>query len=191
MCPVKTIRNPGIMISQMWVDLTFCPSDMLIVKGLLVILLLTTSMPSIMKMEVALVSTIACVDAIVIPFRYWCDGWLNMLQAVAAIDCIKTKSNGGDVDQCKPLEQFDAMTVTSLLLRRDTKRFWWGPKESICTVTKLLNLFATSTLSAPPCQKFLGSNVLCILLVHVLQPIDRNICALSLVNVTLCDGLRQ
>ncbi len=70
MCTVKSVGNPGIMISQMWVDLTFHLSGMLIVKGLLVILLLTTLMPSIMKMKVAPVSTIACVDAIVIAFRY-------------------------------------------------------------------------------------------------------------------------
>ncbi len=86
-CPIKTIGNPGIMISQMWVDLTFRLSGMLIVKVLLVILLLMTLTPSIMKMEVAPVSVIACVDAIVIAFRYLCDGWPNMLQAVAAINC--------------------------------------------------------------------------------------------------------
>jgi hypothetical protein len=86
-CLVKTIGNPGIAISQMWVDLTFHPSGMLIVKGLIVILLLTTSSPSIMKMEVAPVSVIACVDVIVIAFRYLCDGWPTMLQAIAAINC--------------------------------------------------------------------------------------------------------
>jgi hypothetical protein len=95
MCPVKTISNP---VSQMWVDLTFRPSGMLIVEGLLEILLLTMLMPPIMKMEVALVSAIACVNAIVITFRYSCNGWPNMLQAVAAIDCIKTNGSRGDVD---------------------------------------------------------------------------------------------
>jgi hypothetical protein len=45
--------------------------------------------------------------------------------------------------------------------------------------------------SAPPHQKFLGSNVLCIPLVHALRPIDKKVWALSLVKVTLCDGLRQ
>ncbi len=88
-CPVKTVGSPGIVISQLWVDLTFRPAGMLIVKGLLVILLLTTSTPSKMKMGV---------NVIMIAFRYSCDGWLNMLQAIAAIDCVETKGNGGDVD---------------------------------------------------------------------------------------------
>ncbi len=51
-----------------------------------------------MKMEVAPVSAIACVKAIVIAFRYSCNGWPNMLQAVAAMDCVEMKDNGGDVD---------------------------------------------------------------------------------------------
>ncbi len=94
MWPIKIIGNPGIVISQRWVDLTFRPSGMLMVKGLLVILLLTTSMPSIIKMEVAPVSAIACVDAILIALRYLFDGWLNMLRAIATIDFIHKKGNG-------------------------------------------------------------------------------------------------
>ncbi len=97
MWPVKIVDNPGIVISQMWVDLTFRPSGMLMVKGLLVILLLRTSTPSIIKIEVAPVSAIACVNAILIAFRYLFNGWLNMLRAIAAIDCIDTKGNGGVV----------------------------------------------------------------------------------------------
>jgi hypothetical protein len=86
MCPVKTIGNPGIVKSQMYVDLTFRPYGMLMVKGLRLTCLLATSMPSIMKMDVAPVLVIACINAIVIAFTYSCDGWLNMLQAVAPID---------------------------------------------------------------------------------------------------------
>ncbi len=98
-----------------------------------------------------------------------------MLQAVAAIDCIETKGNGGDVGQCKPLEQFDVMMVMSSLLRRDATKFSVGSKELIYAVTTLLNLLATSIFSIPPCQMFLGSNVLCIFLMHAPQPIDRNV----------------
>ncbi len=83
------------------------------------------------------------------------------------------------------------MMVTSSSLRRDAKKSLVGSKELICAVTKSLNLFATSIFSAPPCQKFLGSYVLCIPLVHTSQPIDRNVCALSLVNVTSWDSLHQ
>jgi hypothetical protein len=58
-------------------------------------------------------------------------------------------------------------------------------------ITKSLNLIATSKFSAPPRQKFLGSIVLCIPFVHTSQPIDKKVCALSLVKVTSWDGLRQ
>jgi hypothetical protein len=51
MCPVKTVDNPGIVISHTCVDLTYHPSGMLMVRGVLVTFLLTTSTPSIMKMD--------------------------------------------------------------------------------------------------------------------------------------------
>jgi hypothetical protein len=78
-----------------------------------------------------------------------------------------------------------------VVVQESGKKIMLGSKELICTVTTLLNLFATSIFSAPPRQNFLGSNVLCIPLVHVSQPIARNVWALSHVNVTLGDGLRQ
>ncbi len=86
MCPVKTVGNPGIVISQICVDLTFQLSGMLMVKGLGLTRLLTTPTPSIMKMDVAPVSAIACINAIMISFKYSCNGWPNMLQAVIVID---------------------------------------------------------------------------------------------------------
>ena len=43
-------------------------------------------MLSIMKIDVATVSAIACVDAIIMAFKYLFHGWPNMLQAVAVID---------------------------------------------------------------------------------------------------------
>jgi hypothetical protein len=74
---------------------------------------------------------------------------------------------------------------------REAKKNLVGSKELICAVTKSLNLFATSMFSALPRQKFLGSNVLCIPLVHASRPIDKKVWALSLVKVTLCDGLHH
>jgi hypothetical protein len=191
MCPVKIVGNPGIVMPQMCVDLTFRPSGMLLVNGLGLICLLTTSMPSIMKMDVALVSVIACVVATVIVFNYSCDGWANMLQAIAAIDWVKMDSNKGGVDQWELLEQFDVAMVTSSSSKSGAEKFTVGSKESIRAVTKSLNLFATSIFSTPPHQKFLGSNVLRISLLHVLRPIARNVWELSRMNVTSWDGLGQ
>ena len=47
---------------------------MLMLKGLLAQLLLTTLVPSIMNMDVAPVSAMAWVGAIVIVFKYSCKG---------------------------------------------------------------------------------------------------------------------
>ncbi len=70
MCPVKTVGNPGMVMLQTCVDIICHPLGMLIFKGFAAGILLTTSMPSMMKIEVAPVSAIAWVDAIVIAFRY-------------------------------------------------------------------------------------------------------------------------
>jgi hypothetical protein len=59
MCPNKTVGNPGIIMSQTCVDLTFFPSGKLMVSGLVAMHLLTTSTPSMIKMDVAPVSAIA------------------------------------------------------------------------------------------------------------------------------------
>lgn len=59
MCPNKTVGNPGIIMSQTCVDLTFFPSGKLMMSGLVAMRLLTTSTPSIIKMDVAPVSAIA------------------------------------------------------------------------------------------------------------------------------------
>ena len=59
MCPNKTVGNPGIIMSQTCVDLTFFPSGKLMMSGLVAMRLLTTSTPSIIKMDLAPVSAIA------------------------------------------------------------------------------------------------------------------------------------
>ncbi len=72
----------------------------------------------------------------------------------------------GCVDCCELLEQFKVATVTLLPSKIEANKFLVGSKKSICAVTKLLNLFATSMFFAAPHQKFPRSNVLCILLGH-------------------------
>ena len=83
-CPVSTIGNPGIVISQPWVDFIFVPSGRLMVSGFVARRLLFTGVTSMMKMAVAPVSTIACDVAIVISCRRLCPGAPNRVRAVAA-----------------------------------------------------------------------------------------------------------
>ena len=59
MCPVSILGNPGIVMSQQWVDLIFVPSGRLMVSGFFVIRLFLTGVPSMMKMAVAPVSIMA------------------------------------------------------------------------------------------------------------------------------------
>jgi hypothetical protein len=73
-CPVKRYGNPGMVMLHVCVDFIFLPSGMVMLKGLLGRCLFTTLAPSIMKMDVALVSAMARVEAIVIAFKYFCAG---------------------------------------------------------------------------------------------------------------------
>ncbi len=72
MCPVNTYGNPGMVMSHICVDFIFLPSGMLMLKGLLARRLFTTLAPSIMNMDVAPVSAMAWVDAVVIALKYSC-----------------------------------------------------------------------------------------------------------------------
>ena len=82
MCPVSILGNTGIVMSQQWVDLIFVPSGRLMVSGFFAIRLLSTGVPSMMKMAVAPVPIIAC-D---IFCRQLCPGAPKRAGAVAAID---------------------------------------------------------------------------------------------------------
>ena len=73
-------------MSHMCVDLICLPSGRLIVKGFVAGRLFFTSVPSIMKMDVAPVSAIASDVAIVIALRYCDDGLPNILPAVSLSD---------------------------------------------------------------------------------------------------------
>jgi hypothetical protein len=59
MCPNKMVGKPGMVMSHTCDNLTFFPSGRLMVSGVVAIRLLTTSMPSIIKMDVAPVLAIA------------------------------------------------------------------------------------------------------------------------------------
>jgi hypothetical protein len=70
MYPVNTVERHGIFMSHMCVDVTLLPSGKLIVSGLFVVRRFLTGMPFMMNIEVAPVSAIACVGAIVIAFAH-------------------------------------------------------------------------------------------------------------------------
>ena len=77
----------GMTMSYTCVDWTCLPSGKLIVSSLTATRLLLTLAPSIMKMEVDLVSAMACVVAIVNAFRYCGEGQPNNLLAAKARVC--------------------------------------------------------------------------------------------------------
>ncbi len=83
MYPVSTVGRPGIFMSYMCVDVTLLPSGKLIVIGLFVVRRFLTSVPFMMNIEVAPVSAIACVGAIVIAFEH-----SNFLYFVLQLDVI-------------------------------------------------------------------------------------------------------
>ena len=70
MCPVKTVGRPWMLMSHMCVEYIFLPSGKLIVRGVLVTRLLSTGAPSMMKIDVAPVSTMAWLVANVKALRY-------------------------------------------------------------------------------------------------------------------------
>jgi hypothetical protein len=80
------VGNPGMVMPQTCVDIICYPPGMLIFNGFDAGHLLTTSTPSMMKMEVAPVSAIAWVNVIVIAFRYSLVGLPHNTHAAAAND---------------------------------------------------------------------------------------------------------
>jgi hypothetical protein len=84
MWPVKTMGNPEMVMLQTCEDIICHPLGMLIFNDFAAGHLLTTSLPSMMKMEVAPVSAIAWVDVIVIAFRNSCVGLPHNNRTAAA-----------------------------------------------------------------------------------------------------------
>jgi hypothetical protein len=70
MCPVKTMGRPGIVMLQRCANLTWLLSSKFIVNCIVAGQMFLTGVPSIMDMDVAPVSAIACDVAIVITLRY-------------------------------------------------------------------------------------------------------------------------
>ncbi len=107
MCPKSIVGKPGIWMSHTRVDLICFPSGKFIVRGDVAGRLLSTSAPSIIKMEVAPVSAIAWLVAIVSVLRYCGIGCPNNTRAVNAIDwrtcCVA----------CQWRELFDIIRVSS------------------------------------------------------------------------------
>ena len=138
--------------------MTFLPSGKLIVSGLVAGLLFNTSTPSIIKIDVAPVSAIACVVAIAIALRYSVVCFPKILRAAAASDVGRESETCVGWEQCDV--QLDVWTVASSSSMPLNEQFSVGSKVSICAVTKSLNLFARS-ISAPNRQTCPGKIDLC------------------------------
>ena len=113
MCPVNVIGRPGIVMLHMCVDLTLLPSGRLMVNGVVAGRKYLTAVPSIMNMDVAPISVIASVVAMVIACRYWFVCTPHICRAVAA----KLGQCDGMLCVVLPVvEQFDIVIVTSSLV---------------------------------------------------------------------------
>ncbi len=86
MCPKRVIGNQGIFLSHTCVDLISLPSGRLTVSGFVANCLLSTSILSITKMDIAPVSATARFVVMVIAFRYCGFGLPYEILASAAND---------------------------------------------------------------------------------------------------------
>jgi hypothetical protein len=84
-CPTSTFGRPGIVMSHVCVNFTFVPSGRLMVSGRMAGRMFLHGVPSMMKIEVAPISAIACYVAMAIALRYCGFGAPNNCCAVAAI----------------------------------------------------------------------------------------------------------
>ncbi len=152
-------------------------------------LLFTTSTPSIIKIEVAPVSAMACVVAIVIALRYSVDELPRTLRAAAANDAgLPNAERWGSGGHCD--EQFDVGTVASSSSTLLKQKLWVGVKEWMSAETKWLHLYAKS-LFAPNRQACPGKIDLCMPRVHALHPAFNFCWAFARVKYTSWPGLRQ
>ncbi len=87
-CPVNVVGSPGMLMLHICVDLTCLPSGRLIVNGFVAGRLFLTLTPSMMNIDVAPVSAMACNAAIVSAFRYYGIGGPNIFLADWAIDLV-------------------------------------------------------------------------------------------------------
>jgi hypothetical protein len=87
-CPTNTFGSPGIVMSHVCVDFTFVLFSRLMVSGCMAGRRFLQGVPSMMNIEVAPVSAIACNAAMAIALRYCRFGAPNISLAVAAIDLL-------------------------------------------------------------------------------------------------------
>lgn len=160
MCPVKTVGNPGIIMSQTCEDCTIRPSGKFTVSGLSAIRLLSTSTPSIIKMDVAPVSAIARSREIVTAETTCFTG-----AGVAAQMCAWRRGN--------MVETLEADTVSSS--EKSTSN-GVGSEVNVVAETKCLHLYANNGNFAPHRQaiRLEGKIDLCIPLVHGSYPAAMN-----------------
>jgi hypothetical protein len=85
-CLVSTVGQLGILMSHTCVDFTFLLPGKFIVRGDKAICVLSTSVPSIMKMEVAPVFAMAWLVVIVRAFKYCGMGLPNIACAIVTIE---------------------------------------------------------------------------------------------------------
>ncbi len=146
MWPTETVGRPKICTSHTCVDWIILPSDKLIVRGAVAMRLLATSAPSMMNIDVALVSAIAWFAAIAMVLRYCSIGLPNIALGIAA--------NDGTINFCIHfvLEQFEITTMAVSFSTQAAMVAMVGSRELGVAETKFLHLCATPNISAqtPP-----------------------------------------
>ncbi len=152
------------------------PSGKLMVGGLAATRLLATLVPSMMKMEIAPVSAMAWLGAIVTA--------LMTAGEIARNDAcvVKSRDNFFGGVMC---DLFDVTIVTVSLSSADCHGvILVGSEEGLYAETKLICLFAKLLVFTPHHQVLRpkGSTVLCIPRVHGSYPAAMNCCAFSRTN---------
>jgi hypothetical protein len=124
MCPVNIVGRPRILISHTCMDWIFLLSGKLIVRGDTTIRLLSTAAPSMMKMDVAPMSAIAWLAAIVRALRNCGIGLPKSALAIAAI-----ADDALFVCTCFVDAKLEVTTVAVSSSSYDDVLIWVGSKE--------------------------------------------------------------
>jgi hypothetical protein len=88
MCPVSTVGRPGMLMSQMCINITLFPSGKSIVRGFFAMRLSATLTPSMIKIEVTSVSVIARLAAIVIAFKTGAMGYPTSVRPLLQLTAV-------------------------------------------------------------------------------------------------------
>ena len=143
------LKVTEIFMLQQWVDFIFVPSGRLMVSGFVAIRLLSTGVPSMMKMAITPVSTIACV----INCRRLCPGAPNRARAVAAIVCRWTFWMGVVSVFLPQLQSVVVVLDVILVISLSSTSFcilliWVGVRE----ISNAQFILSATCISAPICQ---------------------------------------